>query len=101
MDTYTDRQTTNNRANEQTDSALPLALKVEPLTPAERETLYHVTRGLTNKEIAAEMRISDKTVIVRLTTVYQKLGIRSADGSPRLLATRYAIMHGLDKPAKK
>jgi DNA-binding NarL/FixJ family response regulator len=36
-----------------------------------------VARGLSNKEVAAELFLSSKTVQYHLTRVYAKLGIRS------------------------
>lgn len=46
------------------------------LTSREREIAHSVTRGQSNKEIAALMRISEKTVKAHLGAVFQKLGVR-------------------------
>jgi two-component system, NarL family, response regulator DevR len=47
----------------------------QSLSPQERRILALVAEGLTNKEIAATMRLSDKTVKNYLANVFQKLHI--------------------------
>jgi DNA-binding CsgD family transcriptional regulator len=49
----------------------------EHLTEQERTVAAHVASGLTNKEVAAAMLLSVKTVQFHLTRVYAKLGVRS------------------------
>jgi DNA-binding CsgD family transcriptional regulator len=52
----------------------------EQLTAAERETALLAAAGRTNREIAAELHLSVRTVDNRLQRVYAKLGIsRRAD----------------------
>ena len=50
---------------------------IEPLTPREREVLAGVAAGLTNKQIAARLGISDRTVQFHLGNVLGKLGVAS------------------------
>lgn len=50
------------------------------LTTAERRVAEHAAAGLSNKQIAAELFIAEKTVEMTLSTVYRKLGIRSRAG---------------------
>jgi DNA-binding NarL/FixJ family response regulator len=54
-------------------SALPAATA---LTPTERKVAEFVAAGRTNREVAAELFISVKTVEVYLTRIYRKHGAR-------------------------
>lgn len=47
------------------------------LTPQEQAVSQLVARGLSNREVAAELYVSTKTVQYHLTRIYAKLGIRS------------------------
>lgn len=47
------------------------------LTPRERAVLALAARGLTNKEIAAALCISPRTVGAHLLSVYDKLGVHT------------------------
>ena len=47
------------------------------LTPQETAVTDLVARGLTNREVAAELHVTIKTVQYHLTHVYTKLGVRS------------------------
>jgi len=47
------------------------------LTAPELEVLRLVARGLSNKEIAADLRITTHTVKYHLAAVLEKLGVRS------------------------
>jgi RNA polymerase sigma factor (sigma-70 family) len=53
-------------------------LRVEKLTPRERQVLKLVTRGLLNKQIAAELGAAEKTIKVHRARVMQKMQVRSA-----------------------
>ncbi|WP_158423515.1 LuxR family transcriptional regulator [Mycobacterium sp. EPa45] len=58
------------------------------LTPTELRIAELAATGLSNKEIATEMFISDKTVEMNLSRTYRKLGIRSRGGLSAALQTR-------------
>ena len=60
------------------------------LTPRELEILRLVLAGRTNRAIAAEIYISEKTVEFHLSHIYTKLGVRT-----RMLAGMWAIQHGI------
>jgi two-component system response regulator NreC len=60
------------------------------LTPREREVLQLVAEGHTNRLIAAELRLSIKTVEAHRARIMTKLKIHNAAG-----LTRYAISRGL------
>ena len=47
------------------------------LTPTERRIAEAVAEGKTNREVAAELFISVKTVEANLSRVFHKLGVRS------------------------
>ena len=47
------------------------------LTPAELRVASAVARGASNRQVAAELYLSPKTVEFHLGQVYRKLGIRS------------------------
>ena len=61
------------------------------LTPREIEILQLILAGRTNKSIAAEISISEKTVEFHLNKVYTKIGMRS-----RTLAGLWALQHGVN-----
>jgi len=63
---------------------------IDILTPREREVLVRIAQGLTNREAAAELGISTRTVEAHRDNLMKKLGIRTVAG-----LTRFAIRHGL------
>jgi len=56
------------------------------LTPQEHTVAEAVTRGATNKEVAATLFLSPKTVESHLSRIYAKLGVRSRTELTALLA---------------
>lgn len=61
-----------------------------PLTAREREILGWVAQGMTNREIAGVLHISDQTVKNHLKNILQKLHLEN-----RVQLTRYALEQGL------
>ncbi|OPH49668.1 DNA-binding response regulator [Paenibacillus ferrarius] len=53
----------------------------DQLTPKEREVLELVAMELTNKEIALRLAISQRTVEYHLTSINQKLGVKTRIGA--------------------
>lgn len=47
------------------------------LTPREREIAVLVARGFTNKQMAAELKISPSTVAIHLGNIFEKLSIHA------------------------
>ncbi|MFI2432943.1 ATP-binding protein [Streptomyces sp. NPDC018693] len=68
----------------------PATDALEGLASMERQVASLVMEGATNREIAARLFISVKTVEATLTRVYRKLGIRSRVDIVRLAAGRHA-----------
>lgn len=57
---------------------------LEPLTAREREVLAGIALGRTNKEIAAELGISHRTVETHRESLMRKLGVRTVAGLTKL-----------------
>jgi DNA-binding CsgD family transcriptional regulator len=62
---------------------------VDALTAQELQVALAVSRDLSNRQVAAELYLSPKTVEFHLGNVYRKLGIRSRTGVASLLADRH------------
>lgn len=62
----------------------------EPLTEREREVLALVARGMSNKAIADELTITERTARTHVSNILGKLGLAS-----RTQAALYAVEHGL------
>jgi DNA-binding CsgD family transcriptional regulator len=58
----------------------------DDLTPTERRIAELVAEGLTNREVAAALFVTPKTVESALTRVYRKLGVRSRTKLAKRLA---------------
>ena len=65
-------------------------LKVAALPPRQREVLEHLARGLLNKQIAWELKISEKTVKMHRALLLDRLGV-----STTAEAIRIAVEAGL------
>ena len=73
------------RLRERRDAPAP-----EPLTEREKDVLRLVGRGLSNKEIAAELVITERTARTYVSNLLGKLGLAS-----RTQAALYAVEHRL------
>ena len=63
---------------------------VEPLTPREKEVLAEIAKGKSNKEIAAALNITEKTVKTHVSNLLGKLQLQD-----RTQAALYAIRQGI------
>jgi non-specific serine/threonine protein kinase len=61
-----------------------------PLTPREREIAALIAQGMTNREIAAELFIGERTVDTHVEHILDKLGMRS-----RIQVATWAAENGL------
>jgi ATP/maltotriose-dependent transcriptional regulator MalT len=77
------------RASGETLRGAPEA--AEKLTPQELQVALAVSRGATNREAAAELFLSPKTIDFHLSRIYRKLGIRSRTQLVRALAADQAV----------
>ena len=73
-----------------THTAPPLSPPLESLTPREQEVLERMADGLSNKEIAVQLSISEHTVKFHIASILSKLGATS-----RTEAVTLAIRQGL------
>jgi DNA-binding NarL/FixJ family response regulator len=65
-------------------------ITLSDLTSRELEILQLVLAGHTNKAIASEMNISEKTVEFHLDRIYTKIGVRT-----RVMAGIWALQQGI------
>ena len=79
-------------ANAGARPAPPPASLPDDLTPREAEVLSLVAEGLSNREIASTLVVSEATVKTHINHVFAKIGVRD-----RAQAVHYAYTHGLAK----
>jgi DNA-binding CsgD family transcriptional regulator len=66
---------------------------VRAFTPAERQVAELAATGLTNRQIAEQLFLSEKTVEAHLSRAYRKLGVRSRTQLAVHIATRFTPQH--------
>jgi DNA-binding CsgD family transcriptional regulator/tetratricopeptide (TPR) repeat protein len=74
-------------------AATPPSPPVNPfgLTRREREVLQHITAGMTNRQIATTLFITERTASVHVSNILAKLEVRSRSEAAAL-ATRHALV---------
>lgn len=60
--------------------------RLDDLTNKEKEVLYHITLGQSNKEIAVDLNITDKTVKTHISRIFGKMEVQD-----RTQAALYAL----------
>jgi NarL family two-component system response regulator LiaR len=68
----------------------------EPLTPRELEVLQCLAQGLSNRDIAAQLSVSFRTVTTHVRNILDKLHLAN-----RTQAALYAHQHGLTPPPQE
>jgi NarL family two-component system response regulator LiaR len=82
-------QAVSGEAPAKPDKSARLPQELHGLTEREGEVLGYIARGLTNREIAEKMVISEKTVKTHVSNLLDKLGLED-----RTRAAIWALKHG-------
>jgi DNA-binding NarL/FixJ family response regulator len=69
------------------------------LTASEQRVLEALARGLTNKEIAAELWLTEQTVKFHLTRIYRRLGVANRTEAVRYAYENRLVAHPFYQPA--
>lgn len=92
-DRVLDREDVENWLDTYTDSTIRQIVELgepfQPLSAREMEVLIHISKGMSNKEIAVSLGISHQTVKNHVTAILRKLGV-----DDRTQATVYALRRG-------
>ncbi len=68
----------------------PAAAGLDDLTPRERDVLRLLGAGLSNRQLAAELFVSEKTVKTHVSSILAKLRL-----TDRTQAALWAVRHGV------
>jgi DNA-binding NarL/FixJ family response regulator len=69
------------------------------LTASEQRVLDALARGLTNKEIASELWLTEQTVKFHLTRIYRRLGVANRTEAVRCAYQKRLVAHPFYEPA--
>jgi DNA-binding NarL/FixJ family response regulator len=62
-------------------SAPPLPQTLDTLTPRQRDVLVRLMDGLSNKEIARDLKLGEGTVKIHMAALFRNLGVKSRAGA--------------------
>ena len=62
-------------------SAPPLPQTLDTLTPRQRDVLIRLMDGLSNKEIARDLKLGEGTVKIHMAALFRNLGVKSRAGA--------------------
>jgi DNA-binding NarL/FixJ family response regulator len=68
-----------------------LAITLQALSPREKEVLSLIAKGASNKEIAQELYIAERTVKAHVTSILSQLNLRDRTQAA-ILATQYRLL---------
>jgi len=94
-ETYIDKRLVNSLVDIYKHSNDEIKSKFCDLTEREKEVLYYLSNGYTNKEISEEIYISEKTVKNYVTNIYSKINVTN-----RVRAALFAIKNDIEKHVK-
>lgn len=94
-ETYIDKRLVNSLVDIYKHSNDELKTTFCDLTEREKEVLYYLSNGYTNKEISEEIYISEKTVKNYVTSIYSKINVTN-----RVKAALFAIENDIEKYVK-
>jgi DNA-binding NarL/FixJ family response regulator len=80
-------------------SADPASSEANALTASEQRVLDALARGLTNKEIATELWLTEQTVTFHLTRIYRRLGVANRTEAVRCAYENRLVAHPFYEPA--
>jgi len=61
--------------NREPKTIVPMAPRVDQLTPREKEVVFHVVDGMSNAEIGTKLGLSEHTVRNYVMKIYDKMGV--------------------------
>lgn len=67
----------------------PYTLSINELSDRQKAILYLISRGLSNKEIASQLFLSEKTIRNNITLLFKKINVKD-----RVQATQFVLNYG-------